>query len=218
VIETRTLAVGTHGRYLTQTPRLHGPAPLLIGFHGYAELAEHQMERLQAIPGADSLHLVSVQALHRFYRGRSDKVVASWMTRQDRELAIADNLAYVEAVLSEAGGPPGQDAGVAFAGFSQGVAMAFRAACASARRVLAVVALGGDVPPELDDHTLRRIPAILLGRGDADDRYPFSQWERDSTRLMAAGLDVRPFSFQGGHDWTAAFSDEVARFLSTLAR
>ena len=216
--ETRTIAVGTHGRYLVAAPRLDGPAPLLVGFHGYAELAEHQMERLQTIPGADALRLVSVQGLHRFYRGQSGQVVASWMTRQDRELAIADNLAYVEAVLSDVSGKPGQEVGVVFAGFSQGVAMAFRAACGSARRVLGVVASGGDVPPELEDGTLRRIGAVLLGRGDTDDRYPSALWDRDRTRLIAAGVDVRAFSFEGGHDWTVAFSEEVGRFLTALPR
>jgi predicted esterase len=218
VSETRTIAVGTHGRYLVAGPRVDLPAPLLVGFHGYAELAEHQMERLQAVPGADALRLVSIQGLHRFYRGRSGEVVASWMTRQDRELAIADNLSYVEAVLSEVSGTPVQDVGIVFAGFSQGVAMAFRAACSSARRVLGVVALGGDVPPEIEDQALRRIPTVLIGRGEADDRYPLSQWERDFTRLMTARLVVRAFSFQGGHDWAPAFNAEVGRFLTTLAR
>jgi predicted esterase len=218
VTEIRTIEAVTHGRYLVETPRLGDPAPLLVGFHGYGELAEHQMERLRTIPGADALWLLSVQGLNRFYRGPSRHVVASWMTRQDRELAIADNLAYVEAVLSEVIGEPGQVEGIVFAGFSQGVAMAFRAACASTRRVLGVVALGGDVPPELDDQTLRRIPAVLIGRGEADDRYPRSQWERDHARLAAAGLHVRASAFEGGHDWTAAFSGEVGRFLSALTR
>ena len=49
--------------------------------------------------GADRWRLVSIQGLHRFYQRRADEVVASWMTRQDRELAIADNLAYVAAVI-----------------------------------------------------------------------------------------------------------------------
>jgi predicted esterase len=216
VTETRTIAVGTHGRYLVLAPQPDSARALLVGFHGYSEHAEHQMERLRTIPGADSLRLVSVQALHRFYRARGDSVVASWMTRQDRELAIADNVAYVEAVLSEVSGAPGASFGVVFAGFSQGVAMAFRAACASTRRVLGVVALGGDVPPELTDHALRRIRTILLGRGNADDLYSASQWERDRARLVAAGVDVRACSFEGGHDWTASFSDEAGRFLAAL--
>ena len=41
------------------------------------------MHALQSIPGAREWLLVSVQALHPFYT-RKDRVVATWMTRDDR--------------------------------------------------------------------------------------------------------------------------------------
>src|SRR5436309_11263469 len=108
MIEERTLAVTSHGRYLVappaQVPGRPAPPPLLVGFHGYAEDAEIHLARLQSIPGSDRWSMVSVQALHRFYRGRSRSVVASWMTRQDRELMIADNLEYVSAVIDDVRG------------------------------------------------------------------------------------------------------------------
>ena len=44
------------------------PLGLLVGFHGYMENAEMQMQRLEAIPGGLEWTLVSIQALHRFYR------------------------------------------------------------------------------------------------------------------------------------------------------
>src|SRR5213593_76043 len=146
----RAIAVGTHGRYLVEVPAGGGPWPLLVGFHGYAETAEDQLARLRSSASAGGWLVVAVQGLHRFYRGRRNRVVASWMTRQDRELAIADNLAYVASVIDavdcEYPGAPK----VVFSGFSQGVAMAFRAAAASSRRVDGVIAAGGDVPPEID--------------------------------------------------------------------
>ena len=93
--QERSIPVTAHGRYLVAMPsRAAGPlskAALLVGFHGYAEDAEIHLERLQSIPDSDRWLVVSVQALHRFYRGRSRDVVASWMTRQNRELAVADN-------------------------------------------------------------------------------------------------------------------------------
>src|ERR1700716_1960617 len=95
----RTIAANTHGRYLVVPAAAAAPAGLLVGFHGYAEGAEMQLERLRAIPGSDRWRLVAIQGLHRFYQRRTNEVIASWMTRQDRELAIADNLAYVNAVI-----------------------------------------------------------------------------------------------------------------------
>ena len=94
----RAIAVTTHGRYLVMAPA-ETPAGLIVGFHGYAENAEIHLEALRAIPGIDRFVVVAVQALHPFYT-REQRVVASWMTRQDRDFAIADNLAYVETASS----------------------------------------------------------------------------------------------------------------------
>jgi len=67
------------------------------------------------------------------------------MTRQDREAAIADNLVYVDAVLTEVDREHPGAPRLVLTGFSQGVAMMFRAA--AARSVDGVIAVGGDVPP-----------------------------------------------------------------------
>ena len=155
----RTIATATHGRYLVVPPAADGPAPLLVGFHGYAELAEQQLARLQAIPGSNRWLLVSVQGLNRFYQRRTNEVVAGWMTRQDRDLAIADNLAYVSNVVDAVAREWRAADTLVFTGFSQGVATAFRAAASSPRAVSGVIAAGGDVPPEIDAASLRRINA-----------------------------------------------------------
>src|SRR5438128_1433642 len=93
----------THGRYLVVPPQSSGPVPVLVGFHGYGETAGTQLDRLRAIPGSEEWLVVSIQGLHRYYQRRTNEVVASWMTRQDRELAIADNVAYVTSVVEAVG-------------------------------------------------------------------------------------------------------------------
>src|SRR5215212_4318596 len=90
-VETRT-----HGRYLLVPG---DPGRFLVGFHGYAENADRHLAELRRIPGAERWTVVAIQALHRFYNTRTQEVVASWMTRQDRELAMADNREYVGKVL-----------------------------------------------------------------------------------------------------------------------
>jgi predicted esterase len=212
VIE-RTIATTTHGRYLVSLPAANGPAPLLVGFHGYAEGADAQLERMRGIPGADAWRLVAIQGLHRFYQRRVGDVVASWMTRQDRELAIADNIAYVNAVIDavtlEWPDPPA----IVYAGFSQGVAMAFRAAAASPRPVAGVIAVGSDVPPELQATSLARIPAALICRGARDAMYATTKFDSDIGRLRAAGAAVTPLSFDGGHEWSEPVLHAAAAFL-----
>ena len=59
--------------------------------------ADTQLSRLRAIEGSEHWLVVSIQGLHRFYQSEREEVVASWMTRQDRELAIGDNIAHVSS-------------------------------------------------------------------------------------------------------------------------
>jgi predicted esterase len=206
VIE-RAIATGTHGRYLMEPPLAGSVAPVLFGFHGYGESAETQLERLRAIPGASRWRLVAVQGLHRFYQRRDNQVIASWMTRQDRELAMADNHAYVAAVMREVAREfPGAPR-VVVAGFSQGVAMTFRAVAASPLPIDGVIAVGGDVPPELDAAALGRTRAALVCRGTGDEWYTTAKFDEDVRRLRQAGVMVTPLLFAGGHEW----SDDVLR-------
>jgi predicted esterase len=100
------------------------------------------------------------------------------------------------------------------AGFSQGVAMTFRAAAASPRAVDGVIAVGGDVPPELDASGVGRVPHALACRGTRDQWYTKEIFERDVRRLREAHVIVRPVEFDGGHEW----SDDVVQAASLFLR
>jgi len=204
-----------HGRYLVrEAVRSSRAVPLLVGFHGYMENAEIQMKRLAAIPGADQWVLVSIQGLHRFYRSRTEDVVSSWMTRQDRDLAIADNKAYVDAVVQSVTQQFAATGPLVFAGFSQGVAMAFRAGCSSARVVSGLLVLGGDIPPELDRSALSRLSSVLLGRGERDDWYTAEKWTPDVARLRESGVVFETPVLDAAHEWTADFNRLAGAFLN----
>src|SRR5687767_9278158 len=208
----KTIETQTHGRFLL-SPGADSHAPILLGFHGYGETAEEHLQRLRAIPGIEKWMVVSVQGLHQFYRRRTDEIVASWMTRQNRELAIADNLAYVRQVI---GSLTLDTASVlVVAGFSQGVAMAYRTAASLDAPVSGVIACGGDVPPELNATALGRIPAALIGRGLRDDWYTAEKAQADQTRLLVAGVRVQKETFDTGHEWPPQFAETCSLFLQT---
>jgi predicted esterase len=209
----RTIPTTTHGRFLVVSPAGSAAAPMLVGFHGYGEGADAQLKRLRAIPAASEWQIVAIQGLHRFYDRRANEVVASWMTRQDRELAIADNLAYVAAVLDELlRERPASH--IVFAGFSQGVAMTFRAAVASPRPVAGAIAAGGDVPPEIDREALGKVGAALVGRGVRDEWYTANVYSEDLRRLREADVRVQAVEFDGGHEW----ADEMVRAADAFLR
>jgi predicted esterase len=202
-----------HGRVLVRDAP--NPTAVIVGFHGYTENAAIQMARLEALPGSERWTLISVQGLHRFYRGRSEEVIASWMTRQDRDDMIADNIAYADRAIEAAA--PG-DVPLITTGFSQGVAMAFRAAVRGRRPVAGVAAIGGDVPPELLADPLAGLPATLLARGERDDWYTAAKMEADVAALTARGVQPEPLVYPGAHEWTPDVADAISRFVVGVTR
>lgn len=203
---SRTLETSIHGRFLHLD---RGADRLLVGFHGYAEVAETHLEELEKIPGIDEWSVVAIQALHPFYV-RSGSVVASWMTSLDREAAIADNIAWVQKVLASL--KPMRT--LVFAGFSQGAAMAARAA-AYAAPAAGLILLGGDMPPEIQSDAAVALPPTLLARGIRDEWYTEEKFKQDLSYLEDK-TRVTPLVFDGGHEWTDAFRAAAGEFLRAL--
>ncbi|MDX1503624.1 MAG: phospholipase [Thermoanaerobaculia bacterium] len=204
------------GRYLLVPAAGGGPAPLVVGFHGYGESAEASLRALAPIPGVGGWHRAAIQALHPFYNTRSRQVVASWMTSLDREQAIVDNARYVAAALDAVGERVRVEGPTVLAGFSQGTAMTYRAAALSTGRCLGLIALGGDLPPELAGIEWRSRPRVLVGRGRDDEWYDEAKLAADVRRLEGLGLEVTVCRFDGGHEWTEAFYHACGELLAAV--
>lgn len=205
----------THGRYLLEGPA--DAATLVLGFHGYGETAEVQLERLRRLPGASACVLASVQSLHLFYT-KANAVVGSWMTRLGREQAIADNARYVAAVIADARRRCPAVERVVYAGFSQGVAMAYRAAARAARPGDAVLAIGGDLPPDVADDPTAHLPPVVVARGLGDEWFTDAKLQRDLEALRARRVPVTSVVFEGGHEWPEPMFPAASQLLGEPVR
>ena len=205
----------THGRVLVEDTAGARSDRLLVAFHGYGHNAEIMLEDVRRIPGvAEQWRVASVQGLHRFY-ARDQTVVSSWMTRQDRELAIADNLAYVDRAVEAAGG--GDARVIVFVGFSQGAAMAYRAALGGRRAAAGIIALAGDIPPDVQADVGHRWPPVLLGAGARDTWYAADKLAADDMFLTSRGIARDIVRYDGGHEWTDEFRLAAGRWLESVS-
>ena len=105
---------------------------------------------------------------------------------------------------------------IVYCGFSQGVAMAYRAATQLPSPAAGVIALAGDVPPELQRDATIRWPRLLIGRGDSDSRYTEAQLNADLEFLKTTDADVETYVFDGGHGWVDPFREATGRFLRSV--
>jgi predicted esterase len=205
----------THGRVLVEEAEDPHGRRLLVACHGYAQNAEIMLDDVLRIPGVkEEWRVASVQGLHRFYARGDQSVVASWMTRQDRELAIADNAAYLDRAVEVAGGR--ESTIIVFLGFSQGAAMAYRAALRGRHPAAGVIALGGDIPPDVQPEAADRWPAVLLGAGTRDVFYTPEKASADERYLTSAGVPHDIVRFDGGHEWTDAFREAAGGWLRAV--
>ena len=215
VLQVPTLV---RGRVLLERPAGE-PTALLVGFHGYGQKAEDALEFLRPLAAAGDGEaprrwaLAAPQALHPFYR-KDGTVVAGWMTSLDRELALADNVAYAARAIGELRARLPEVRRLAIVGFSQGVAMAYRAAARCGHAVDAVVALAGDVPPELRRDGWGSRPAVLIGRGSAETWYGEDKLAADQEALAGLGLEHEVCRFAGGHEWGAEMVERARAFLA----
>jgi predicted esterase len=210
-IETFSIRTPTHGRVLVRRAQQPAATGVLAGFHGYMENAAILMARLAAIPRSSAWTLLSIQGLHRFYRGRAEEVVASWMTREDREDAIADNIEYAAAALDTV--VTDRTRPIVCLGFSQGVAAAFRAGTRGPRRAAGIIAIGGDIPPELPADREVEFPRVLLLRGARDEWYTEAKLSADIAALERRGVAPQVHVYDGAHEWTTEVADQAASFI-----
>jgi predicted esterase len=218
-VRTLTITTPTHGRALIRDATVSVPAGLLVGFHGYAQSAEDMLSELERIPGSDARTLVSVQALHRFYSRGEERVIASWMTRQDRDVAVADNIAYVDSVLDELVARPHSSrvepsaSPIVFVGFSQGAAMAYRAGVLGRHHAAGIIALGGDMPPEVKRPDIGSFPRLLIGAGDRDFWYTPAKVDADVHWLESRRVPFDLIRYSGAHEWTDEFRTAAGAWL-----
>ena len=96
--------------------------------------------------------------------------------------------------------------------------MAFRSAVRGRRPAAGVIAVGGDVPPELLQDRDAAFPVVLLARGARDEWLTAQKFRADLNALAerTPGTRVRALEFEGGHEWNDAVAEAAGDFLESL--
>jgi predicted esterase len=101
--------------------------------------------------------IAAPEALSRFYTDEAHtRVGATWMTREDREHEMADQVEYLDHLVQRLLAECGKPVPVNVLGFSQGVATACRWAVRGKTTFAKAVLWSGTMPPELKPDELKR--------------------------------------------------------------
>jgi predicted esterase len=175
--------------------------------HGYGQLAEYFSRHFKSVQVANPAGTVIVapEALSRFYlAGNGGRVGASWMTTADRHAEIADQSAYLDALLAHllAACPP--DVRVTVLGFSQGTANVSRwlAGRADGWRPHQLVLWAGDFPADIKAEAAQRLlqdlPVVLVS-GEQDGYVGPEKLAAQAKALRLHHAQITTNTFEGSH-------------------
>ena len=183
---------------------------LWIVCHGYGQLAARFLEPFESL-ATPWRRIVAPEGLSRFYLDRSRVGVntqagvgATWMTREDREHEIADQISYLDALLDRLQ-PDALTSSVRLRllGFSQGVATVMRWLVRGRRpRADEVILWAGSVPADVDLSLLANRLAgarVVFAVGTRDELAPWAAADVEAGRFTAAGIQARLVTFDGSH-------------------
>jgi predicted esterase len=177
--------------------------------HGYGQLAQYFIRKFRPLEDA-GICVIAPEALSRFYledvtsrmQSGNNRVGASWMTRENRQMDIDNYIHYLDAVYRQEI-PPAHPLRVTILGFSQGAATATRWAVHGQVPFHRLILWAGIFPPDMDLETGREVlkdkeVVVVYGTADpylTDER--FAELETLSARLHITPKQV---TFEGAHD------------------
>ncbi|MFN2400214.1 MAG: alpha/beta hydrolase [Gemmatimonadaceae bacterium] len=201
------------------------PRQVWFVLHGYAQIAPRFIRHFEVLD--DGKHVVlAPEGLSRFYlpgtSGHSDRVGASWMTREDRLSEIGDYVRYLDLVYDAIFTRIDRaSTDLVVLGFSQGVATACRWITMSTKGVRPdhVILWSAEIPPELDldaAHTALD-GRVTLVRGSGDELVTAQLMTEQGERLRRHGIAHRFETFDGGHHLDPAVIKRLSETTPLLA-
>lgn len=133
----RTASIQQLGEFSTAIKKV------IISCHGYGQLGQFFIRKFTSIAREDIL-IICPEALNKFYlEGFNGRVGANWMTSDKREVDIADNRNYLNAILDWIHENLEQEFSLHLLGFSQGAQTLSRWAVTENLKVDSLTLWGG---------------------------------------------------------------------------
>lgn len=149
MIEKTTYTKRT-GRYFHNQINFETVDTVIFAIHGYACLARSFFKKLDFLAIKNNL-LVCPEGLSKFYfKGFEGKVVASWMTSEDRKNEIKDYCVYLDKVYSTIINSTPNQKKIIVLGFSQGCATICRWLSNDYSEANEIILCSGDFPNDVN--------------------------------------------------------------------
>lgn len=205
--EERHIAVTRTARYYILGEPSNDVDDVWFVCHGYGQLASDFIKEFECIAQPRRV-IVAPEALSRYYistegkfHGPDSQIGATWMTREDREVEIADYVRYLDDLYAEIMKSVGESR-VTVVGFSQGGATANRWLTRGSSRADRLVMWGALLATDSDlNHaaTFFRSVELTLVYGTRDQFADEGMIAKYRSVLDSHSIQYKVVTFDGGH-------------------
>ena len=145
----KTLEVEKTARYFQIGSAHNEISTVWIVLHGYGMLSEFFIQKFDQIKDKNTL-IIAPEALNRFYIDTNyGRVGASWMTKEERQTDIDENIKYLNGLMNIINKEIGHNRfKINVLGFSQGGATACRWVFSSDVKIENLIMWAGDIPKD----------------------------------------------------------------------
>lgn len=171
--------------------------------HGYGQLAEFFVRKFKSLFSPEKLFIAPEGTNYNYLEGFQGRVGANWMTKHERETAIANNHRLLDKLVGTFLEKYPEKPKIKVLGFSQGAATATRWASHWDGKIDSLVLWAGGFALDLDMEEARgkfSDTELILALGDRDEIITSEHIQKQEELISCLGKDVLRYTYSGGHD------------------
>ena len=205
--ETKQIEFSFQARYYKSGEITADTKAVWVVLHGYGQLAQYFIRKFAPLHD-HKICVIAPEGLSRFYLQQfdnagsrpSDRVGATWMTKENRLMDIENYLTYLTEVYRK---EIPHHIPVTIVGFSQGSATASRWALSGKINFERLILWAGIFPPDMDferDAELLKNKSVVHVYGTKDPFLSDARFQEMKSLSEKLGCHVSEITFDGDHD------------------
>lgn len=171
--------------------------------HGYGQLAEFFVRKFKAFFTPERLFIAPEGTNYNYLEGFQGRVGANWMTKHERETAIANNHRLLDKLIGSFLEKYPKRPKIHVLGFSQGAATATRWASHWTEKIDSLVLWAGGFALDMDIEEAKNSFAkteLILALGNKDDLISSDSIQRQEELISRLGRNIQRYTYDGGHE------------------
>lgn len=185
---------------------------LWLVLHGYGQLAEFFIRKFRTVFSPERLVIAPEGTNYSYLEGFQGRVGANWMTKHERETAIANNHRFLDKLVDSYLVKYQHKPTIHVLGFSQGAATATRWASQWDGKISTLVIWAGGFALDMNLAIAREAfsqTEVILALGEQDELISSDNVQKQEELIFRLGIEICQLSYPGGHEIESTLLEKI---------